>query len=703
MTLAFPTQRGSVRHWRARSRARCRELIVALAAGTALGAFAQMAPQPSPQTTTLGTRGTLAAPNPAVTANAGATWPSTGYTRGPDHPRAVTLPLQFIRLSSGKQLAVLVSMPADFLGFPKSGRYPVVLTQTAYRIDVGQFLGVFTPAGGNTLLIGGLDQFMVRRGYVTVAIDAHGTGMSGGVTQLIGPDEQQAYREAVDWVTRQSFFNGSIGVAGTSYLGISSLLTAGQQHPAIKAAFATVPMGDAYRGVAATGGLFNAQFLSTWLPLTQSLSVANAPELLLNPWFASQINAATGDHVAAIDTWYAPTFDGFVGNASGIATDDGSFWAGRSPVESAGRIRVPTFIVGASLDIFQRDQPLLYEQLKRNVTAKLAILPGSHLQSVQGGIAGFGGAPSYGPPSTTSLLLQWFDQYLKGRAAGADTLPTVTQFVDGYGSGGTPRFATASDWPHPRMAPQRWYLQPDGSLTSRIPATEAGRTISEPPAPTATRGTVLGTIFTAGVQIRDHSDCSASQVQWTLGLAGLLPKPCYSDSARVESLQGAAVYETAPLAQDLYLNGPIQADLWISASRPQAALSVRIDDVDPSTGAVKPLTHGLMSAAHRAVDTSRSRFVNGTMIQPWHPFTAGAALPVVANEPMLVPVEVFPVAALVRAGHRLRIAVSASNQAQGIWPTPLQQQANGNVTTIHAGPLRPSSLVLPVVPAGELN
>ena len=690
MTQAHPTPRRADRSWRARGRA----LLVGLAAAGALQAVAQ--------TTTLGTRGTLAAPNPAMTANAGASWPATAYTRGPDHPRAVTLPLRFIPLSSGKQLAVLVSMPADFLGIPRSGRYPVVLTQTAYRIDVGQFLGVFTPAGGNTLLIGGLDQFMVRRGYVTVAIDAHGTGMSGGVTQLIGEEEQQAYREAVEWVTRQPFFNGSIGVAGTSYLGISALLTAGQQHPAVKAAFAQVPMGDAYRGVAATGGMFNAQFLSTWLPLTQSLSVANAPELLLHPWYASQINAATADHVAAIDGWYAPTFDGFVGGASGIATDDGGFWAGRSPVESAGKIRVPAFIVGASLDIFQRDQPLLYEQLKRNVPAKLAILPGAHLQSVQAGIGGYGGAPSFGPPSTTSLLLQWFDQYLQGRETGAQALPTVTQFVDGYGEG-APRFATASDWPHPRMAPQRWYLQPDGSLAARIPAQASGRTVAEPPAPTATRGTALGTLFTASVQVRDHSDCSASQVQWTLGLAGLLPRPCYSDSARVESLQGAAVFETAPMAQDLYLNGPIQADLWISTTRTQAALSVRIDDVDPATGTVKPLTHGLMSAAHRAVDTSRSRFVNGTMIQPWHPFTTGAMLPVVAGEPMLVPVEVFPVAALVRAGHRLRIAISASNQAQGIWPAPLQRQAEGNITTLHAGPLRPSSVVLPVVPAGELN
>jgi len=390
---------------RAIARAGAIALLAGAMAAPLSGAFAQ--------TTTLGTRGTLSAPNPAITANATASWPASAYTRAPDYPRAVTLPLQFIRLSSGRQLAVLVSMPADFLGFPKPGRFPVVLTQTAYRIDVGQFLGVFTPAGGNTLLIGGLDQFMVRRGYVTVAIDAHGTGMSGGVTQLIGAEEQQAYREAVDWVTRQPFFNGRIGVAGTSYLGISSLLTAGQQHPAVKAAFAQVPMGDAFRGVAATGGLFNAQFLSTWLPLTQSLSVANAPELLLNPWFASQINAATDDHVAAIGAWYAPTFDGFVAGTSGIATDDGGFWASRSPIESAGKIRVPTFIVGASLDIFQRDQPLLYEQLKRNVPAKLAILPGAHLQSVQAGMGGYGGAPSFGPPSTTSLLLQWFDQYLQ--------------------------------------------------------------------------------------------------------------------------------------------------------------------------------------------------------------------------------------------------------------------------------------------------
>ena len=91
------------------------------------------------------------------------------------------------------------------------------------------------------------------------------------------------------------------------------------------------------------------------------------------------------------------------------------------------------------------------------------------------------------------------------------------------------------------------------------------------------------------------------------------------------------------------------------------------------------------------------------MIQPWHPLTEAARLPVVPGEPMLVPVEVFPTAALIRKGQKLRIAISASNQAQGIWTLPQQAAANGNVSTIYSDPAYPSSVVLPVVPVRELN
>ncbi|TAK85216.1 MAG: hypothetical protein EPO09_20410, partial [Aquabacterium sp.] len=202
--------------------------------------------------------------------------------------------------------------------------------------------------------------------------------------------------------------------------------------------------------------------------------------------------------------------------------------------------------------------------------------------------------------------------------------------------------------------------------------------------------------------INDGSDCSSSFVQWSLGMAGLLPKACYSNSATVEKSQSALVYQTPALSSDLYINGPIQADIWMLTTRTEAAVAVRVDDVD-AFGIATPITTGLMSASFRAVDTSRSRYVKGVMIQPWHPLTEASRLPVVPGQPMLVPVEVFPAAAVIRKGHKLRIAISASNQAQGVWPTPQQQQANGNISTILNSASYPSSVVLPVVPTSALN
>lgn len=655
----------------------------------------------SAQTTTMGTRGNLSQFNTPITTNASSVWKE--YTRDAEYPDAVTLPLQFITMKNGQKLAVLVTVPADSKGQPVAGAFPAILTQTAYRIDVGQLLGSVV-LSGNTLLVGGKDEFMIRRGYISVAVDILGSGMSDGQGALLGEAEQAAYGEAVEWVTKQPWFNGKLGLAGTSYLGITSLLTAKQQHPAVKAVFTTVPMGDSFRGTVGVGGLLNAQFISLWLPLTQGLSVANDSAIKDNPTFAAQIEAANKEHIAAINSWYLPTVTDSLAGKPGMATDDGDFWAVRSPIEGASKIQVPTFIIGSTNDIFQRDEPLIYEQLKKNVNAKLVIYPGSHIQAVQTALSGADSSASKGAPGSSSLMLQWFDQYLKGKDSGAATLPNVTQYVQGYGTFGTDRYARATDWPHPAMKPQRMYLRGDMKLSAQMPTTkEATRTIAEPKAAEVTYGiSDSGETVKASVTLNDGSDCSSSYVQWSLGIGGLFPKLCYTNSATVERAQKALVYETETLKSDLYLNGPIQADIWMSTTKTQAAIAIRVDDVD-MWGKATPISTGLMSASFRAVDPLRSRYVDGVMIQPWHPFTEASRLAVVPGKPMLVPVEVFPAAALVRKGHKLRIAISASNQAQGVWPAPQQAEANGNISTIYNEPGYPSSVVLPVVPTSALN
>jgi putative CocE/NonD family hydrolase len=649
------------------------------------------------QNTTMGTRGSLATERTPVTTNAGATWKD--YTRAADYPNAITLPLQFITTSKGKKLAVLVSVPADSANKPVVGKFPVILTQTAYRIDTGQLLGQFVMTG-NTLILGGKDEFMIRRGYISVAVDVVGSGLSDGSANLIGKEEQEGYAEAVNWVTQQDWFDGNLGLAGTSYLGITTLHTAAQQHAAVKAAFAEVPMGDSYRGTVMPGGMQNGLFISNWLPMTQMLSINSAATIKKYPEFTDQLTAANEEHIAAVKDWYLPTVTKSINNEVGYSTDDGDLWATQSPIEKANRIKVPTFLVGASNDIFQRDEPLLYEQIKPNALTKLVILPGAHVQSVLA--AQSSNKSAGGAPGTSALMLQWFDQYLKGMATGVESLPNVTQYVQGYGKSGD-RFAIATDWPHPQATAKRMYLRGDLTISAMAPtADEAPRTITEPTAPVITfSASSDGKTAKGNIKINDGSDCSSSYVQWSLGIGGLISKGCFNNSVYVEKGQKAIVYQTERLASDMYINGPIEADVWMSATKGEAAVSVRVDMLDPF-GRAFPISTGLQSAAYRAVDKTRSRYMNGEMIQPWHPFTAASRQDIVPGQPMLVPVEVFPAAALVRKGYRLRVAISASNQAMGIFPAPLQAIANGNVSTILSGPNTPTSIVLPMVPTSVL-
>ena len=686
-TSTFPVTR-SGRHFALRSTIAA--ALIALSAGTATA-----------QTTTLGTRGSTASDSTAITTNAGSTWKE--YKRAAEYADAVSLPLQFITMADGKKLAVRVTVPADAKGKPVAGTFPAILTQTAYRIDLGQLLG-YVVQTGNSLLVGGQDKFMVQRGYVSVAVDVVGTGMSSGEGALLGTEEQEGYAAAVDWVTQQPWFNGKLGLAGTSYLGITSLQTAKQQHPAVKAVFVQVPMGDAYRGTVGIGGLLNAKFISLWLPLTHTLSVQNDIAKLNFPTWSEQIEQANQEHIASIDSWYLPTVDGAMTGVTGYATDDGDFWAVRSPIEGASRIKVPTFIVGSSNDIFQRDEPLLYEQLKKNVNAKLLIVKGSHVEAVLAAASGANNLLGNGAPGSASLMLQWFDQYVRGINTGAASLPNVTQFVEGYGVLGTTRYSKATDWPHPQMTPTRLYLRGNQTLTAAKPGSgETARFVKEPKAAVVTYAkNDSGKTVHAEVEINDGSDCSSSMVQWSLGISGLLPKACYTNSNTVEKSQGAAIYETPYQTQDMYINGPIQADLWVATTKTEAAISVRVDAVD-ILGKATPLSTGLLAVSHRAIDTTRSRYVKGVMIQPWHPFTEAARLPVIPGQAMQVSVEVFPAAALIRRGQKLRIAISASNQAMGVWPKPQEAQAAGGVTTIFSDANRPSSVVLPVVPASALN
>lgn len=635
-------------------RARRWPLATALAT-TMLAGAAGLAQAATPAWTTLGTRSTLAAPAPSITTNAGAVW--SDYDPPAPYAGAVTQRVQYITMRDGVRLAAYVTLPADAQGRALPGPFPVVLQQTAYNGTTGRFVTA----------LGGADPYIVRHGYANVVVDVRGTGQSEGGWDAFGAAEQADYAEVVDWAASQPFSDGRIGLYGVSYLGITAMITAAQGHPQVKALFPVVPIGDGYRDIVFTGGQINPTFIPLWLGLVTALGLTN-PTALSDPAIGVPVVL---DHVlSAVTDFQLPIIlRALAGDPA--TTYDGEFWKLRSPLETDASITVPTFVVGGLKDLFQRSEPMSYESVKRNAPAKLLIGPWTHLEAALGA-----GLPADGVPALNHIQLRWFDQYVKGLAVGAEAMPNVTQYVSGLG-----HYATATDWPHPLAQSQRLYLHgSDLALSADAPgANERAR---------------------YAVQQPIQGLCSSSAAQWSAGAIGYIPLPCFENSNSAE--RWSVKYETPVLGEDLYLNGPIAADIWMSTTALDASLSVRVDDVD-ERGVAKSLSNGIQTASLRAIDRDRSRKLNGRVIQPWHPYTQASVSAPGLLVPDKVSVEVFPTSALIAKGHRLRVSVGSNDLPQGVPPVPTLLKSLVGVLTIHSDAAHPSSVVLPVVPASALK
>lgn len=566
----------------------------------------------------------------APVARAAAPPPTSGCT--PYAPPAVAsgervLADVHVPMSDGVDLLADVHLPGGL-----TGRFPTSLTITGY----GKSGPVTAQAGGGSL---------VSHGYASVIVDDRGTGSSGGSWDSWGERTRADYRELLDWIVRQPWSDGRIGLTGASYMGITSLFAAATGHPAVKGVFAVVPMADGYRDIVFGGGQLNTAFIPLWMGLVTGLSLTSggSPE-------------AIRDHLLAIGQFQAPTI---VSSATGgDPAYDGPFWRQRSPIEAVDHVKAPTFVVGGLDDIFQRGEPLLYERLAKRVDARLLIGPWTH-------IAAGNGLPRDGVPSVDALRLQWFDQHVRGIDARTRCIPKVTQFVRGVD-----RYQSSTSWPVPGLAARRWYLRGDGSLTTtKGTATEAGRRYVQAP--------VTGA-------------CSRSTAQWLIG--AIDQSPCATDNRLDEAAN--LTYTSAPVTAPTTINGPIQADVWVSTTGADASVSVAVSDVAPD-GSSRGLTNGLLLASRRAVDPQRSRMLDGQSIQPWHPFTRTSVQPVPAGQPLLLPIEVFPTSATLLPGHRLRITISPYDVPHALPPAPALLSSLGGVVTILSDAAHPSSVVLP--------
>lgn len=587
---------------------------------------------------------------------------ASGWTPRPaDYNAVISTKDLAIKVSDGVTLRGDLQLPSTDGKAPAPGRFPVVITITAYNKTV-------IAGGFGSTLAGAEPSFLVKRGYAQLTVDARGTGSSEGQWCAFCAREDKDASEVVAWAADQPWSDGTSAMTGASYMGISQIFAAAGKPKGLKAIFPQVPGADVYRDVVASGGQLDVGFIPLWLGLVTATGLIPPAVAQTDPKSAF---TEVADHLTALNTFTVPLL--LKATLGGESAWDGPFYAERSPINVVDNVDVPTFLVSGEFDLFQRGTPLLFENLrKRGVPTKLIIGPWDHLQGSSGAEVGKAG---YG--SLAELQLRWFDHYVKGMSdAGLDDdIPNLTYYEQGTGN-----WKTSDDWVgHDRTA-QTWNLSgnalpllANGSLTTGTP--KVGSSII-PPVPVS------------GL-------CSRSMNQWTAGIVNMipLPNPCLTDNTLNDAT--GVVFQSAPVTEDQAFQGPINAHLYLASTSGDGMASVAIEDVAPN-GKVTRLTGGWQVISLRELNASKSRYLDDQLIQPYHPFTRASRSVLKHGAAAPVDVEVFPTGARILKGHRLRVAIQAFDVPH-LLPNLQIALGSASILTLKTGPAHPSSVTLPAL------
>jgi putative CocE/NonD family hydrolase len=445
-----------------------------------------------------------------------------------------------------------------------AGAVPVVFRMTPYIADG------FHPEA----------LYLARRGFAVATVDVRGRGNSEGRFEPWIHDGRDGY-DVAEWLARQSWANGKVGMVGESYCGRAVWSTLKEAPPHLASA---VPIAagsgmrfwndilgpDTLQSIVQTAGVTGNQHLAFdaafWAAKYRELYLRHLPlrQLDVLAGFPSEIFQRFLDH---------PTPD--------------AFWESMVPgAEDFRRMRMPILTITGAYDINQAAALHNYREHRRATAATapaaarsfLLLGPWEHAATLRprrevGGV-------DLGPASLVDmprLLADWFTFSLRG----GPPPPLLAQGVAYYviGADAEP-WRQAGDLDAISGAPLDLYLASDGDAGSLF---HSGRLTAEPPggspaprpgaaAPPAA-GAALDRYVYDPLDVRPAASELEEVEDWV------------TDQRQAVALHGdGLVFHGAPLPRDTEIAGEPQFDAWISMDVPDADVEATLAILDRRGG-----------------------------------------------------------------------------------------------------------------------
>jgi len=481
---------------------------------------------------------------------------------------------------------------------PKSDEaFPAILEYIPYRKD-----DWYVPFDRH------IHYYLARRGYIGVRVDIRGTGSSEGVAENeYAPQEQLDGYDAVEWLAKQDWCTGEVGMWGISYGGYASVLVASHQPPSLKAIAPMYFTDDGYSdGDHYIGGCLNSLALGYYpmwmLPVnvlpTDPEHVQDDAESWEGKW-----NARLEQYIPwLLEWWEHPTKD--------------EYWGRQILRPNYSSIKCPVFMFGAWGDHFRNSVPRMLEHL--SVPRKAIIGPWVHIWPDS----------AYPGPNIDWLheLVRWWDHWLKGEDTGIMDEPMISIYVQRSREPilfpdhveGEWRYEEA--WPVPGIEHVEFFLRDGGRLSREPPGTD-----NESPD-----------------QYKYRPDVGVMSSIWYQNGCRAL--------AQEQSLDEAfsLTYTTEPLEQDLEILGRPTIRLHAASSATNTAFVVKLTEVSPAEES-NLITYGVLNAAHRKSHETPEK------LEPLTPYEFAIEMDVISW--------VF------KKGYRIRVSVTSADWPV-LWPLP---------------------------------
>jgi uncharacterized protein len=453
----------------------------------------------------------------------------------------------FIPLADGTRLAARLWLPKDAAERP----VPAILEYIPYRKRDG------TRARDEPM-----HGWFAAQGYAAIRVDMRGSGESEGhmADEYLARELEDAC-ETIDWLSRQSWCDGRVGMMGKSWGGFNALQTAALRPPALKAIITVCSTDDRYADdIHYMGGaLLNDNLWWGSIMLAYQARPPD-PQLVGEAWRRQWLQRVEN----------MPFFPALW--LSHQRRD--AYWRHGSICEDFSAIACPVFAVGGWADAYTNAIPRLLKGLQ--VPRRGLIGPWAHTY------------PQDGAPGPAIGFLQealrWWDHWLKGEDRGVMAEPMLRAFIEEWSPPGdrdpTPgRFVGEAHWPSPRIERRAFHFGRDG-LADEPNAGET-RTIRSPCWTGAACGEWMGTGAPGQAPIDQRQDDGFS-----------------------------LVFDSQTLAERMEILGAPEIELEVASDKPAAQLCVRLCDVAPD-GSSRRISYGVLNLAHRTSHAEPSALTPG--------------------------------------------------------------------------------------------